>query len=433
MPKNWKTYNLGELISYQKGFAFKSDWYKEKGELIVRISDTTSNSIDISSCHRVDKDKALELQRYKLEKDDIVIATVGSWPPNYASVVGKVIKVPSEANGALLNQNAVRLKSIDETLHSKKYIYYLMKSEYFLRYIVNTAQGSASQASIKLTDIFDFKFNIPSIKEQQAIASILSAIDDKIENNLAINKTLEEMAMALYKHWFIDFGPFQDGEFVESELGMIPKGWEVKKLDEISYVKGGKRLPKGSQLQKEPNDHPYIRVKDFNSIFLINTGLEYVPNEIFNSISNYIVNTKDIVLTIVGTIGSVAIIGDNINKASLTENCVKITAIHGKINSELIFMHLKSYDIMEELKNKTVGSTQPKLPIYNIKDLKIKLPIDYSTISKPLSEIINSLDEIYNNSIENQTLTQLRETLLPQLISGTVRLKEFRKTVEELV
>ena len=76
----------------------------------------------------------------------------------------------------------------------------------------------------------NLELEIPPLPEQKAIAQILSAIDDKIENNLAINKTLEEMAMALYKHWFVDFGPFQDGAFVESELGEIPEGWEVKTI-----------------------------------------------------------------------------------------------------------------------------------------------------------------------------------------------------------
>ncbi|WP_180272312.1 restriction endonuclease subunit S, partial [Maribacter sp. 4U21] len=103
-------------------------------------------------------------------------------------------------------------------------MYYLLKNNGFLYYIAFTATGSANQASITLKDIFNFEFELPDFPEQQAIASILSAIDDKIENNLAMNKTLENMAMALYKHWFVDFGPFQEGEFIGSELGEIPEG-----------------------------------------------------------------------------------------------------------------------------------------------------------------------------------------------------------------
>lgn len=406
MPNNWKTYKLGELISYQKGFAFKSDWYKEKGELIVRISDTTSNSIDISSCHRVDKDKALELQRYKLEKDDIVIATVGSWPPNYASVVGKVIKVPSEANGALLNQNAVRLKSIDETLHSKKYIYYLMKSEYFLRYIVNTAQGSASQASIKLTDIFDFKFNIPSIKEQQAIASILSAIDDKIENNLAINKSLEEMAMTLYKHWFVDFGPFQEGEFVESEFGMIPQGWEVKSLENIGDFKNGK----GINASKRSEDGKYI--------ILGSNGIIGRTNEIM---------FKEPVIAI-GRVGAnYGEVHFSIEPCWISDNAI---TVQPQIKNHYWFI----YQILKEVdySNFATGSAQPLITQSSVKALKFSCP-DLESLDLYSSKIEMLYNKRNKNLTENQSLTQVRDTLLPQLISGTVRLKEFRETIEEVV
>ena len=95
------------------------------------------------------------------------------------------------------------------------------------------ATGSANQANISPSQIKDIELQLPPLPEQTAIASILSTIDAKIENNLAINKTLEEMAMALYKEWFVDFGPFQDGKFVDSELGMIPEGWEVLTVKKI--------------------------------------------------------------------------------------------------------------------------------------------------------------------------------------------------------
>ena len=428
MHKNWKSYKLGDLISYQKGFAFKSDWYKKSGELVVRVSDTTSSSIDISSCHRIDKDKASALQRYKLEKDDIVIATVGSWPPNYASVVGKVVKVPSEANGALLNQNAVRLKSTDETLHSKKYIYYLMKSEYFLKYIVNTAQGSASQASIKLTDIFDFKFNIPPLQEQQSIASILSDIDDKIENNLAINKTLEEMAMALYKHWFVDFGPFQDGKFVESELGMIPKGWEVKPfLDLFKLLSGG--TPKTTVEDYWNGDIYWVSAKDIGS----NSGGSYI-NDTEKKITQLGIDKsaakilpEDTVIVVArGSVGKFGIIA---KPMAINQSCY---GIYSKSDYSQAVTYLLIKSLMSHFMNVSYGSVFDTITTSTFQNINILVPPN-----EIFAEIKNQVDvnfeQIKENIKENQSLTQLRNTLLPQLISGTVRLKEFRETVEEVV
>lgn len=100
--------------------------------------------------------------------------------------------------------------------------------------------------------------------------------------------------------------------------------WKEYKLGEIAKVKGGKRLPKGSSLTSVPNNHPYIRVRDMGSKYLPVSNLEYVPDDVFPSIKNYIVNKKDVILSIVGSVGLVSIVNDNLDKASLTENCVKI-------------------------------------------------------------------------------------------------------------
>ncbi len=305
-----------------------------------------------------------------------------------------------------------------------KYAYYQLLTQ-----DINGLDSGSAIPSTSRDDFYRLKVNLPPLPEQRAIASILSALDDKIELNLQMNKTLEDMAMTLYKHWFVDFGPFQEGEMVDSELGEIPKGWEVKTLEDLSKVKGGKRLPKGSQLQTKPNEHPYIRVRDFESAFFTRSGLEYVPDQVFDSISNYIVHANDIVLTIVGTIGKVALIADNLNKASLTENCVKISITEKELLPELLFVHLISRNGQNEIKSKTVGSTQPKLPIYNIKSLRLALPLDFIVIEEPSVKLQNYFRIIYNNLLENQTLTTLRDTLLPKLISGEVRVKEAENII----
>jgi type I restriction enzyme S subunit len=413
MPKNWKTYKLSDFIDINPLVKLKAN----QSYSFVEMKDLDANLKTVKpSDFKTLKGGA------KFQNNDTLFARITPCLEN-----GKICQVRDLENNVGFGSTEFLVFRGKENISDSDFVYYLSREPFVRQFAEANMIGTSGRQRVSKEAFQNIELELPPLQEQKSIADILSAIDDKIENNLAINKTLEEMAMALYKHWFVDFGPFQDGEFVESELGRIPKGWEVKSLDEICYIKGGKRLPKGSQLQKEINEHPYIRVKDFNSIFLMNLGLEYVPNNVFNTISSYIVNTKDIVLSIVGTIGSVAIIGENLNNASLTENCVKISCVSNEFPSELIYLHLKSFEIMEDLKNKTVGSTQPKLPIYNIKKIKIQLPKDFSSVEIPLSEIINSIDLIYNNLLENQTLTQLRDTLLPKLISGEVRLKEFRE------
>ena len=256
----WKEVRLGDVIDYKKGFAFKSSMYKSTGTYIVRVSDTTANSVDVSLCNCISPELAHQYTDYFLKTKDIIIATVGSWPTNPASIVGKVVRVPESANNALLNQNAVRIRS--NGIVDSDYIYYLLKEEHFSKYLVGIAQGSANQASITLKDIFGYSFSAPSeIKDQRRIASILSSLDRKIELNNKINADLEEMAQAIFKNWFVDFEPFKDGKFVDSELGMIPEGWKVGSPYE--YVKVVYGAPyKSAKFNANGEGLPLIRIRD---------------------------------------------------------------------------------------------------------------------------------------------------------------------------
>lgn len=145
-------------------------------------------------------------------------------------------------------------------------------------------------------------------------------------------------------------------------------------ISEIAKVKGGKRLPKGVHLQSKQNAHPYIRVRDFNCRTLeLNDAFEYVDDETQKSIRQYIVSTGDVLVTIVGTIGLTAIVGQSLDGASLTENCVKISGLDS-VDSEYLYYYLSSPFGQQEIARRTVGAVQPKLPIKNIRSMEIDYP-----------------------------------------------------------
>lgn len=145
-------------------------------------------------------------------------------------------------------------------------------------------------------------------------------------------------------------------------------------ISEIAKVKGGKRLPKGVHLQSKQNAHPYIRVRDFNCRTLeLNDAFEYVDDETQKSICQYIVSTGDVLVTIVGTIGLTAIVGQSLNGANLTENCVKISGLDS-VDSEYLYYYLSSPFGQQEIARRTVGAVQPKLPIKNIRSMEIDYP-----------------------------------------------------------
>lgn len=180
-------------------------------------------------------------------------------------------------------------------------------------------------------------------------------------------------------------------------------------LEEFAEVKGGKRLPKGANLQTTPNTHPYIRIRDLGSskILELNTNYEYVDDETQKTISRYIVNQGDILISIVGTIGLIGIVGKTLEKANLTENCVKLVNVNG-IDREYLYYYLTSKLGQDEIIKGTVGAVQPKLPIKSIQKIAIKYPLEID-IQKRIASILRSIDEkiALNNAINNNLLDQV--------------------------
>lgn len=180
--------------------------------------------------------------------------------------------------------------------------------------------------------------------------------------------------------------------------------WKECTIGEIAAVKGGKRLPKGVKLITERNSHPYIRIRDLTTKKLeLKSSYEYVDDETQKSISRYIVDSGDILISIVGTIGLIAIVGDSLDGANLTENCVKLIDVNDNVDKEFLYYFLISSMGQEEIKKGTVGAVQPKLPIKNIQSIKMLLPP--ITVQKQISGILSALDlKIELNTAINKNL-----------------------------
>lgn len=189
-------------------------------------------------------------------------------------------------------------------------------------------------------------------------------------------------------------------------------------LGSLAEVKGGKRLPKGVNLITVPNQHPYIRVRDLNnSVYAsLSNDYEYVDDETQKSISRYIVSTDDVLISIVGTIGLTAIVDYTLNKANLTENCVKLTNLKG-ITPEYLLLFLRSSQGVEAISKGTVGAVQLKLPIKNIQSIVV--PLLCAEELQPLNEVLSAIfSQISTNVVEIKQLADVRDTLLPKLMSG---------------
>jgi type I restriction enzyme, S subunit len=189
--------------------------------------------------------------------------------------------------------------------------------------------------------------------------------------------------------------------------------WRKYRLEELTEVKGGKRLPKGELLVEYETNHPYIRVTDLGNKWIKKDGLQYVTSDIQKNISRYIVNAGDVILSIVGSIGLVGRIPTHLDGANLTENCVKFKTKKELIDDDFLYYLLKSDIVQQEIYKGNVGSTQPKLPLYNIKFIELNIPSvpEQRAIASVLSSLDDKIDLLHR---QNETLEQLAETIFRQ-------------------
>ena len=288
-----------------------------------------------------------------------------------------------------------------EGIANKDYLYYLVCSPEVREPAIKSMVGSSGRQRVQTDVVKNLEIDVPPLVEQEKIGSFLKAFDDKIALNDRINKNLEQQAMAIFNN------------AIEQS-----KSVTYVELESLADVKGGKRLPKGANLMSIPNSHPYIRVRDLNDVVFasLSANYEYVDDKTQKTISRYITTTDDVLISIVGTIGLTAIVDKSLNMANLTENCVKVTNLHG-ISPEYLLLYLRSQHGSEEIKKGTVGAVQAKLPIKNIQALSVPLlpQSDLQSLNDTLKVLFNQLSI---NVAESKCLTDIRDSLLPKLMSG---------------
>jgi type I restriction enzyme S subunit len=310
----------------------------------------------------------------------------------------------------------------DKGILSSRFLFYCLSNDDFFNYVMAGAKGTKMPRGDKGT-ILKYPVRLPPIPEQKAIAATLSALDDMIELNNQINKTLEEMAQAIFKSWFVDFEPFKDGEFEESELGLIPKGWKVGMLgDFVEVVDNRGKTPPLSDVKTE---YPIIDVRALSGesrVIDYNNCTKYVEKEIYDSwFRNGHPKQLDILISTVGSISEMKMFYGN--KGCIAQNVVAFRS--NGISPFYLYQYLQYSK--GDLLSYNIGSVQPSIKVTHVIKYKIIVP-DEKTMSS-FDMLIESIsDQIYRNANESQILIAIRDTLLPKLMSG-----EIRVPVEEVV
>ena len=285
-----------------------------------------------------------------------------------------------------------------------EYLALLVKQDWFTRYCKFMGSGSAREYC-RVANISELEIEVPPIEFQAEMARDNQIIRDRIELKRRINDNLEATAQAVFQDQFSSY----------YGCDKLPEGYSIVSLDSLCTVKGGKRLPADCELLDDPTEHPYIRVRDVGGsrYVCLTDQFQYIDEETHQAISRYIVNTGDIVISIVGTIGLLGKIHSSLDKANLTENCVKLAGIH-TVTSDYLYYTLCYKKQIKEIDLLTVGAVQAKLPMYNIQSMKILVPP--TKVISDFQKKMNALDEqIEANTMEIQKLNELRSVLLAKL------------------
>lgn len=478
MGSEWKVIQLNQFVKHQKGFAFKSKDYVSSGIPVVRVSNFTDDSIDISDFKYVSSDIADEKIAFELVENDVVIATVGSWPKNPASVVGKVIRVPITATPSLLNQNAVVLRPISGEKYDKDFLFYLLKNNDFSNYIISTAQGSANQASITLKDIYAYSFPLPNPEERKVLSNILRKLDNKITLNRQINQTLEQMAQTLFKSWFVDFDPVVDNaldagffeqdlgfseellhrvevrkavresdnfkplsedirrlfpdafeECAESALGLggwVPKRWQISTVDDELTVKGGSTPSTANPDFWEQGNIHWTSPKDLSgSQEKIMLDTERKITELgLRKITSGLLPINTVLMSSRAPIGYLAMAKIPV---AINQGYIAITTTK-RLSQEYVLYWLDSS--MDEIKGIAGGTTFAEISKKTFKSISMVIP-DSQVIEKYTVTIKSYLNKVTLNAKERGSLEKLRDTLLPKLISGELSLSDIKIDIPE--
>ena len=455
---------LGSYISVQNGYAFKSkDFIKNlSGMPVIKIGNVTGGSfIDLSSYDTISEEIARKVKSFQTKDDDILIAMTGA-------NVGKFSRIAKGTQPCLINQRVGRFILKEDCPYSSDFIYYLVSSNKSFQYFSNTADGAA-QPNISGKLIEDLEFPDISPKSANKAGKHLKVLDEKIQLNTQINQTLEQIAQALFKSWFVDFDPVRakvqalsDGlspeqaelaamqtitgktpeeltalsqtqpdryaelaetakafpcEMLEVDGVEVPKGWEQTTLSEICEMQNGYAF-KSSEWTDA--GIPVIKIGSIQSKILIVEGNGFVSEDNLSLRSNFVLNDGDIVIGLTGAyVGKVGRMPAN-KKAMLNQRVAKFLA--KRINeSETFYSFIYMNIIQEDFKNfvdfTAQGSAQPNISTRDI--LKYPLLLANTEVHLVFEKLLKkTLDKSIFNSYQNEILSNSRDLLLPRLLGG---------------
>jgi len=442
MSSEWSECSLGDLIDIKHGFAFSGDYISKKQGKFVLV---TPGNFEIGGGFKEGSAKYFHGQypeEYVFSPGDLVVTMTDL--SKTADTLGYSAKIPEEKGKTYLHNQRVGKVSSKSSDAELDFLYWVMRHTDYRQWVLSTATGSTVRHTSP-SRILDYTFLLPPIQEQKAIANILGTLDDKIELNRKTNETLEAMAKALFKSWFVDFDPvrakaegrptglpaeisdlFPDS-FEDSELGEIPSGWGISCVNDLcEWVSSGGTPSRSRKDFWENGNIPWFKTGELNDAPLLDSAEKINELALGNSSCKYW-EAGTILFAIYAspTVGRLGV---------LTESGTSNQAAAGLKAKGVIgtpFLRRTLLFSRDELQNIAVGAAQQNINVQILKDHKVVAPgIPLATV---YSKTISPLDEQQICLAKStRELCLLRDALLPKLISGEIRTPDAEKMLEEV-
>jgi len=441
MSSEWKEVELQEIADFQNGYAFKSDEYvsgSEDSKEVLRMGYIKRGGgfkEDEKPVFAPKSSKGCEC-RYELDEGDIVIAMTDM--KDRVAILGNCARIPSSSR-FVLNQRVGRIRSKNEDIANQRFLYYYMNSPSQVHRLRSLANRGV-QVNLTTASIIESPISLPLVKDQQILANILGTLDDKIELNRKTNETLEAMAKALFKSWFVDFDPvrakaegrptglpaeisdlFPDS-FEDSELGEIPRGWRDGEIQDVAELN-----PETWGSRNQPLSVRYLDLSNVKHGKI--DSVEEYQWEDAPSRARRILKTGD---TVLGTVrpgnGSYCLIGEDGITGSTG---FAVLRSKNKNDSAFVYLGSCSKENIDRLAHLADGGAYPAVR----PELVAQTPVIIATrdVLDCFSSLVLPLfDATGERKQSSKLLCQVRDALLPKLISGEIRIPDAEKMLEEV-
>lgn len=411
----WKHYKMDELIEEISmgpfGSDVKKEFYVDNGVPILNGSNLQGFKLQEDSFGYLTKEKADSLKKCNAHRGDIIVTHRGT--------LGQIVYVPvnSKYDRYVISQSQFRFRCKADLVDVQYLVYYFHTREGQYKILANASQVGVpalarATSTFRLIDI-----KLPPLATQRRIASILSSLDRKIELNNKINADLEEMAQAIFKNWFVDFEPFKDGKFVDSELGMIPEGWKVGSLRDMGTIVCGK-TPSKANSNYYGGNIPFIKIPDMHGNVFVEISEDRLTEQGSLSQIKKLIPPYSLMVSCIATVGLVSIN----TKPSHTNQQINTIIPYSKSALFYLYQHIKNNE--EHLKNMGRGGTTTlNVNTKSFSNIRLLIPSEIALLQ--FHEIVEGIfKKIELNMQESRTLSLLRDTLLPRLMSGELEAQE---------